>query len=280
MKDRECIHFLQWALPQLNMRWPGFRKVRSQVCKRIQHRLRELGLSDVAAYQSYLTTHPEEWGVLDGYCRITISRFYRDRGIFDRLRQELPNLAQLAISRNDTELRCWSAGCASGEEVYTLKIVWNLCLLSHPNLPMRIVATDANPHMLKRASIGCYASGSLKELPPDWLPVAFTQSDQQYCVRDSFRELINFEQQDIRVQMPDGPFHLVLCRNLVFTYFNETLQREILQRIGDRLLPGGILVVGCHESLPPESIHMQKCDLGIYRQSKGRIQESLLYSDY
>ncbi|MCX7597144.1 MAG: hypothetical protein N2235_26030, partial [Fischerella sp.] len=184
MQDSECINFLQYALPQLHLRWSGFRKVRSQVCKRIRRRLRELGLSDVFAYQSYLATHPAEWSVLDAYCRITISRFYRDRRVFDRLRQKvLPELAQLAISRGDSKLRCWSAGCASGEEVYTLKIIWNLYLLPQfPDLPLEIIATDADAHLLQRAKIGCYASGSLKELPPELLTMAFSQRNQQYCV--------------------------------------------------------------------------------------------------
>ncbi|MGK7873069.1 MAG: protein-glutamate O-methyltransferase CheR [Xenococcaceae cyanobacterium] len=270
MKDRECVHFLQWALPQLHLRWSGFRKVRRQVCKRIQHRLRELELSDVSTYQFYLATHPEEWSILDTYCRITISRFYRDRSVFNYLRQAvLPGLAQLAIARGDPELRCWSAGCASGEEVYTLKIIWNLSVLPQfPTLPLRIVATDADAHMLQRAKIGCYESGSLKELPPDWLAMAFTQSDQQYCIGSAFREGIDFYQQDIRTQMPNGQFHLVLCRNLVFTYFQETLQQEVLQRIIQRMLPGGAIAIGSHESLPPGIAQIQACadDFRIYHR--------------
>ncbi len=259
MKDRECVNFLQWALPQLHLRWQGFRKVRSSACKRIQRRLQELGLSDVFAYRSYLAAHPEEWSVLDTCIRFTISRFYRDRAVFNHLRQEiLPGLAQDARAQGDSELRCWSAGCASGEEAYTLKIVWDLCLLAQfPSLPLRIIATDTNPYLLERARSGCYESGSLKELPPEWLTKAFTRSGQQYCVRASFREGIEFSQQDIRTQMPNGPFHLMLCRNLVFTYFDNTLQQAVLQRMLSRLLPGGVLVVGNHELLPPGSSQIQ-----------------------
>ena len=83
MRNEECVLFLQWALPQLNLRWKGFRRVRQQVCKRIQRRLKELELPDFNAYRFYLKTHPEEWLVLDSYCQITISRFYRDRDVFN-----------------------------------------------------------------------------------------------------------------------------------------------------------------------------------------------------
>jgi chemotaxis protein methyltransferase CheR len=269
MQDQECVHFLQWVLPQLHLRWSGFRRVRKQACKRIHRRLRELGVSDFSAYRSYLIVHPEEWSVLDACCRITISRFYRDRVVFDRLRQGiLPELIELARSRGDTELRCWSAGCASGEEAYTLKIIGNLCLgQQEPILPLRIIATDADSHMLERASHACYKLGNLKELPPEWLAMAFTQSDQQYGIQPTFREGIEFEQQDIRTQMPEGPFHLVLCRNLVFTYFDLTLQQAVLQRILKRLILGGVLVIGVHESLPADVSQIQFSieGTGIYR---------------
>ncbi len=63
MTDRECVEFLQWALPQLGLRWPGFRKVRRQVHKRIVRRWGELGLGQIADYRAYLETHAAEWGV-------------------------------------------------------------------------------------------------------------------------------------------------------------------------------------------------------------------------
>ena len=85
MKNTECIAFLQWALPRLALRWRGFRRVRGQVCKRIDHRIRALGLSGPAAYMAYLNDQSSEWAMLDTLCRISISRFYRDRPVFDYL---------------------------------------------------------------------------------------------------------------------------------------------------------------------------------------------------
>ena len=77
MTDRECVEFLQWALPQLGLRWRGFRKVRRQVHKRIVRRLGELGLGQIADYRAYLDTHAAEWGVLDAMSRISISHSVR-----------------------------------------------------------------------------------------------------------------------------------------------------------------------------------------------------------
>jgi chemotaxis protein methyltransferase CheR len=126
MADADLVEFLQWALPRLGLRWPGYRKARGTVRKRLNHRLRELNLPDLAEYRCHLEAHPAEWGVLGEICRITISRFYRDRVVFDHLhRVILPELARSAEGRG-AELRRWSAGCASGEEPYALKILWEL----------------------------------------------------------------------------------------------------------------------------------------------------------
>jgi chemotaxis protein methyltransferase CheR len=234
------------------MRWPGFRKVRRQVCKRIDRRIGELGLSDTASYRDYLEQRPDEWRVLDPLCRITISRFYRDKAVFRFLEQDvLPALARTTGERGEHELRCWSIGCASGEEPYTLALLWDAVILpAFPKTRLSITATDADPAMIERAEAGCYGTGSLKELPREWMDAGFEKPGNRYCVRENVREIVGFAVQDVRDTLPGGSFHLILCRNLVFTYFDEELQRQVLASIRERLLPGGALVVGIHESLP------------------------------
>lgn len=271
MKDCQCVEFLQWALPHMRMRWPGFRKVRRQVCKRIDRRIRELSLPDVSAYRDYLQRHADEWSVLDTFCRISISRFYRDRGVFEYLGSEmLRELAQAAVAAGDRQLECWSCGCASGEEVYTLKIVWRLCVEPRfGDLPLAITATDADALLLACAVRGCYSPGSLKDLPEAWRDIAFDRRDNLHCIRDEFRDGIRFLEQDVRVEQPAGPFHLILCRHLIFTYFDEPLQIELLGRLVDRLLPGGLLVTGKQEPLP--CVHPQlavsRPRMGVYRRA-------------
>ncbi|MCK5394673.1 MAG: chemotaxis protein CheR, partial [Gammaproteobacteria bacterium] len=146
MHDDACVQFLQWALPQLHMRWPGFRKVRAQVCKRLQRRLYDLHLTDVEAYRDYIEQHVDEWDVLDSLVRVTISRFYRDKMMFAFLGQQvLPDLATQAIESGDKSLNILSVGCASGEEPYTLAIIWQLQLQQRfPDLNLHIVAIDAD----------------------------------------------------------------------------------------------------------------------------------------
>ncbi|NTV53828.1 MAG: chemotaxis protein CheR [Syntrophaceae bacterium] len=252
MTDQDCILLLQWALPRLRLQWTGFRKVRRQVCKRISWRMRELDLPDAAAYCSYLKQRPDEWQVLDSLCRVTISRFFRDKRVFQFLEQQvLPYLAYPLLAGGEHELRCWSIGCASGEEPYTLAILWETVFRTRfPGIMIMIVATDADETMMERSRGGCYTSGSLKELPVEWVARAFKASGRNYCISDDFKERVTFLRQDIRKSTPEGRFHLVLCRNSVFTYFDEGLQEKMLEQIAAKLLPGGALVIGIHESLP------------------------------
>jgi len=251
--DQQLISFLQWALPRLGMRWPGFRKVRGQLRKRLKYRLSELGLDSLQQYREFLHAHQEEWSHLDCLCRITISRFFRDKGLFKAISETvLPDLAAQGKKHGRDLLRCWSCGCASGEEPYTLALIWRLSVTDIiPEMEIEILGTDADPLMLERAKAALYGPSSLKELPEKWRDEAF-QEDQtaHFHLKKEYRDIVRFSEQDIRKTKPAGPFHLILCRNLAFTYFDNPTQEKVLAVFYDKLEPGGALVTGCHEKLP------------------------------
>ena len=251
MAHTDCTVFLQWALPQLELRWPGFRKVRRQVCKRLKRRLRDLGLDDYSAYRARLQADPAEWWILDECCHITISRFFRDRGIFDVLRRQvLPDIAARA-EREGRDAQVWSVGCASGEEPYTVEILWDLEVASaYPSVSLSIVASDVDKAVLARARAGYFAPTSLHELPPELIDRAFDLVDSQYCIRPKYRSGIAFLNQDLRREMPPHRFDLILCRYVAFTYFAVPLQHRVLLSMLERLRPQGYLVIGTHEQLP------------------------------
>ena len=265
------VEFLRWALPQLGLTWSGFQRVRRQVWRRIGHRLAELHLSDADAYRAYLVSHPDEWAVLDSFCRISISRFLRDREVFERLaRDVLPELAEHAQHHGDGQVRAWSAGCASGEEPYSLLLLWRFELSRRfPNVALEVLATDADDVLLARARAARFRGSSLRELPRAWRNAAFMCSDDSFVLREEFRSSIEFRRADLRVALPDATFDLILCRNVVCTYFGEPLQRRTLGAMLALLRPGGAFVIGKGERLPRElpGLTDWNPDSGIYRRA-------------
>ncbi len=248
------MRFLRWALPRLGFRWAGFRRVRRQVCRRLDRRLRELGLADTEAYRARLATDPGEWERLAALCRVTISRFFRDRELYRGLGDEvLPALAAALETAAAGGLRLWSAGCGAGEEPYSLALLARRA----PALAGReveILGTDIDPVQLERARRAVYPASSLRDLPPGWREEAFVETaDGEWRLRRGERRGVTFELQDLRREAPGGRFAMVLCRNLALTYFGGAVQREVLERIRGRLVAGGALVIGSHERLPPES---------------------------
>jgi len=231
MSNTECTAFLQWALPRLNMRWAGYRKVRGQVCKRLKNRMSDLGLKEFAAYRARLETDPREWRVLDDCCHITISRFLRDRVIFEDLQKRvLPDIAKRA-KQEGRDAFCWSAGCAAGEEAYTLKILWDIEVVrSCPGVSLSIIATDVDEIMLSRAREACFEQTSLRELPPHLVRQGFDQVGLLFCVRPQHREGIDFLHQDLRLEAPTPLFDLILCRYVAFTYFALPTQHQVFAR--------------------------------------------------
>jgi chemotaxis protein methyltransferase CheR len=252
MNDQQCVAFLQWALPKLDYRWAGFRKVRGQVCKSITKRIAELGLRNFTEYRMLLRNNRSEWKILNNFCHITISRFYRDRRVWQALIDHvLPTLAARQQKYKDQRIRCWSAGCGAGEEPYTLAIAWQLQLKPlFPRVELDIIATDANENQLRRACEASYPYGSLKDLPPQWRDLAFTRLNSRFQLREEYKRTVKFERRNVRQPYRNDCFHIILCRNLAFTYFSTALQSRILNAFHSCLRDGGILAIGAQETLP------------------------------
>ena len=248
MNDGECVAFLQWALPQMGRRWVGYRKVRRRVCRRIGRRVTELGYATLADYRRHLERTPGEWPTLDALVDVTISRFYRDRAVFDTLRDEvLPALVERSRAGRFGPVRVWSAGCANGEEPYTVAI---MAELADERMGLEILATDVKATVLERADKARYPYSAVRDLPPEWREVAFHGVDDELVLRPRFRRPVTFVRHDIRDAPPVGPFDLILCRYQAFTYFDEAGQRATLRALAQVTRPGAVLVLGSRERLP------------------------------
>ena len=271
MHQRACAEFLQWALPHLQLLPGAFQRVRGQVCKRLRRRIQALGLAGWDGYRSYLQANPGEWRELEAMTRISVSRFYRNAPVFDALRDRvLPTLAEAAAARGAEALAVWSAGCASGEEPYTLALLWRFAPPPAPaRLGLRIVASDADQAALERARTGCYRPSSLKELPRAWR-TAFEPRDGWLCLVPPVRATVEFQRRDLHEAPPRGPFDLVLCRNLLFTYFAEPLRTQMARRLIATMVPGGALLAGAREQVDHVALGLEQLDdavPGLFRRS-------------
>jgi chemotaxis protein methyltransferase CheR len=103
-------------------------------------------------------------------------------------------------------------------------------------------------------------------MPPEWKARAFEKKENNFHLKKLFRQDVQFLEQDIRYDLPDGEFELILCRNLVFTYFQEVLQRETLHRMMTKLKPGGYFIIGIHESIPEEQNVLSPLGKCIYKK--------------
>jgi chemotaxis protein methyltransferase CheR len=190
--------------------------------------------------------------VLDGLTHITISRFYRDRELFDGLRADvLPSLARSALEHGRSTLSVWSAGAAGGEEPYTISLAWSFELAQQFSpLRLSVIATDVDDAMLSRARAACYTAGSLKDLPQRWRREGFAEREATLCLKPEYRDAVSILRHDVRSSPPASDLDLILCRYLAFTYFDLASQTRIARSLATALRPGGALVLGTHEALP------------------------------
>jgi len=244
---------LRALLAYLDRPWAGFRKVRKGVKKRLHRHMCQLDCRHVGDYIALLDRQPEQRAVCEACLTITISRFFRDRRLWEALQERLlPAL----IQRFGQGLRIWSAGCASGEEPYSLAMVWHLLAAAHEDLPpLTILASDRQPQCLERARRGRYSAGSVKEIPPDMRPQFFTISrgGGRFEIKPEVRQWVCWVRHDLLNGPPGSSFHAVFLRNNLLTYYQGAVLQAAFERIVQTLVRGGLLIVGSHERLPAVS---------------------------
>ena len=220
--------------------------------KRISKHMDSLGCGSIEAYLEVLDENRAEQEMLLFFLRITISRFFRDRKLWNNLTDFV---FPFLVEQSDV-LKIWCAGCSCGEEVYSLNIwhqmYWATCS------SIEILATDANDACLERAQKGIYQKSSLRELGPNMLSTCFHPSAQrnEFAINQPFKKGITWKHHDFFDALPDRSFHAVFLRNNLLTYHSPSVQSIVLDRILESLLPGGFLVIGSQETLPPQAFNL------------------------
>jgi two-component system, chemotaxis family, CheB/CheR fusion protein len=241
---------------------------RATIVRRLQRRMAAAGAATLPDYRRYMERHPEELQRLVASFLIKVTEFFRDPELFTYLRDRvLPGL--LSEARERGELRIWSAGCATGEEAYSLAmLVSDLIAEDAEELPVRIFATDVASDAVEFARRGIYTQAALQGLPPDLIERHFTPADGAFEVRKQVRSLVVFGEHDLANRAPFPRIDLVLCRN-VLIYFTPELQRRALQLFAFSLRQGGYLALGKAETVSPlpEFFSLEQPRLKIFRRA-------------
>ena len=255
------------VLDHYHRSWRGYRKVRKGPMKRISAHMKALGCNSIEEYLDVLDQNQAEQETLHLSLRITISRFFRDR----RLWASLADAVFPFLVEHHDALKIWCAGCSCGEEVYSLKILHQMHWTTRCSL--EILATDANDACLERAHKGIYQKSSMREVEPGLLSTCFHPADQrnEFAINQRFKQDITWKRHDFFSGVPDTTFQVVFLRNNLLTYHSPGVQSMVLDRILQSLLPGGFLVIGSHETLPPRDFSLvpTACDMIYQRVRNG-----------
>lgn len=246
--------FLKGACPALDLNWRKYR--RRSVRKRVECRMKELDICDFASYLELIKEDPAEATGLPDLMRVTISRFFRERELWDELgRKALPDI--LDEKQPDGTIRAWSAGCCCGEEPYTLAIIWlDRLQPRYPGHEIEVLATDIDETALKRAKEGRYAKGSIREVPAESLERWFSLEKGLWSLDERVKQLVRFEQSNLLTYPPPIGMDIVLCRYLAFTYYSGERLLSAATRLFEALRPGGLLMVGHKERLPHKALEL------------------------
>lgn len=219
--------------------------------RRIAVRMRAKGVHTYEDYARVLDRDEREYERLLDALTINVTRLFRNREVFDALAARvIPTIWSSPAPR----LRIWSAGCSSGEEVYSLAALFHLhateAKATSGLARVDILGTDVHGPSLEAAAKGEYSAGAFDEVPAAARAAYFSDGAPPYRVSRELRRLVRFEPNDLLRDEPPGTgFALIACRN-VLIYFDRASQERIFERFHAALMPGGYLVLGMVETLP------------------------------
>jgi chemotaxis methyl-accepting protein methylase len=243
-------------LDRFGYSWAGYYRVRKGVKKRLARHMHEIRCRNIEEYIEAIEGEREVRIQFERLMTVSISRFFRDRKLWEIMQGGmLPLLAQ----NMSQVINVWSAGCASGEEIYSFKILWEGLRKSYPNISdIYILATDMRPEYLDRAKAAVYPRSSTREVPTVIRSTYFeTIARGRYALRSWMKDGIVWQVHNLLSNPPGIAFDLIFLRNSLLTYYVDEFKIPAITRIVNSLASGGFLIIGSHERMPIEVVDLK-----------------------
>jgi two-component system CheB/CheR fusion protein len=248
---------LQYVKESRGFDFTGYK--RTSLIRRMHRQMQAAGVEDFDDYRDRLEVHPEEFTALFNTVLINVTSFFRDADAWTHLRTEI--LPALLKRKQQEPIRVWSAGCATGEEAYSLAMALAEELgLQDFRQRVKIYATDVDEEALAEARQATFAERDLKNVPPDLVEKYFEVSGQRYTFAKELRRSVIFGRNDLVQDAPISHIDLLVCRNTLM-YFNAETQANIVQRLHFALDDSGVLFLGKAEMLLSHGALFKPLDL-------------------
>ena len=256
--DRDLEVLLDYLRRSRGFDFTGYK--RTSLSRRIDKRIQEVGADGYLSYLDHLEVDPEEFAQLFNTILLNVTSFFRDPPAWEYLSAEiLPKL--VAAKAEDEPIRIWSAGCASGEEAYTLAMLAAETLgLEAVRERVKIYATDVDEEALTQARQARYTAKQVEGVPPELLERYFERNGDSYMVAKDLRRSVIFGRHDLLQDAPISRIDLLVCRNTLM-YLNSETQAQVLAHFSFALREGGYLLLGKAEMLLAHSNLFTAVDL-------------------
>ncbi len=244
LEDRDLARLLEFIHEARGFDFSGYK--RTSLRRRLQKRMAEVEVEGTNNYQDYLETNPDEFSELFDTVLINVTSFFRDRAAWSYLEHEVVGPL---VREGEGPVRVWCAGCATGEEAYTIAMILAETMGEAAfRERAKIYATDADEGALAHARHATYSSHAVKGVPSELLARYFDAGAQDYTFRADLRRSVIFGRNDLLQDAPISRVDLLLCRNTLM-YFTAEAQSRVLRRFNFALTERGFLFLGRSEIL-------------------------------
>ncbi|MBL0386438.1 PAS domain-containing protein [Tumebacillus sp. ITR2] len=223
---------------------------RAGVVRRVERRMKLKSISSPVGYREYIESHPEEISALQKDLLIGVTHFFRDPEAFAALYEKvIPSIVEHKLKSGEKEIRVWVSACSTGEEAYTVAMLFQQYLREHGHdLDLRIFATDLDQESVQYASLGNYPLQLEEDVPKEYVERYFIRHGDAYQVTKELRKPIVFAPHNIIQDPPFLNMDLVTCRNMMI-YFEADVQKKVLSLFHFSLNKYGYLFLGPSESV-------------------------------